>query len=149
MNDVEGARADLESAERELAEVRERHAAELASAARAAREAQAALDTVHRATLATAAEAWAAAADTLTEQAAAAGDATEQITGTVLHLDNSRSPFVELVFTRDLLAGRAAEAQAKAERLREFSRGGLRSDDLARIVDERGQLPERELMAVS
>jgi hypothetical protein len=41
------------------------------------------------------------------------------------------------------LAGRAAEAQAKAERLRAFAApGGLASDDLARVVDEQSELPD-------
>ena len=49
---------------------------------------------------------------------------------------------MELLFSRDVLAGRAAEAQAKPERLRAFAApGGLGSVDLARVVEEQSELP--------
>jgi hypothetical protein len=45
-----------------------------------------------------------------------------------------------------VLAGRAAEAQAKAERLRAFAApGGLQSDELTRVVDEQAGLPDAVL----
>jgi hypothetical protein len=48
----------------------------------------------------------------------------------------------EVVLARDVLAGRAAEAQAKAEQILAFAApGGLQSDDVARVVDEQGGLP--------
>jgi hypothetical protein len=64
----------------------------------------------------------------------------------LLRGDGRAEPYARLAFAKDVLAGRAAEAQAKAERLAEWAAGSLRADDLARIVDEQGQLPERELV---
>jgi hypothetical protein len=60
----------------------------------------------------------------------------------VLRADGSSEPYVQMVFATEVLAGRAAEATAKAKSLAGFAApGGLLSDDLARVVDEQGQLP--------
>jgi hypothetical protein len=150
MNDVAAARDRLRRAEREWAEVQERHAVELAQAAAQAHQAQAAADEMHRATLAESAAAWARHALELTEQAKAAGTETEQVTGVVLRGDGSSEPYVQMVFARDVLAGRAAEASVKAERLRAFAApGGLDSSTLARVVDEQSELPVSGWMTVS
>jgi hypothetical protein len=78
----------------------------------------------------------------LAQKAEAAGDDVQTVTGVVLRGDGTAEPYVQLVFSRDVLAGRAAEAQAKAERLRAFAApGGLASVDLARVVDEWADLP--------
>jgi hypothetical protein len=147
MNDVAAARDRLESAQQELAEVEARAEREVAQAAVQVREAQAAADAVHRAVLAESARAWADHALELVGRAAeAAGDDVQTVTGVVLRRDGTAEPYVQLVFSRDVLAGRAAEAQAKAERLRAFAaQGGLQSDDLTRVVDEQAGLPEAVL----
>jgi hypothetical protein len=146
---VEEARRVLADAERDLSEVQERHAAELATAVASCRAAQAAADQVHRAALNESAVAWSAHAAELAEQAAAAGDDVQTVTGVVLRGDGTAEPYLQLVFARDVLAGRAAEAQAKAARLREFAApGGLQSEDLARVVDEQSHLPMDEMVEV-
>ena len=118
----------------------------MAQAAVQVREAQAAADAVHRAVLAESARAWADHALELVGRAEAAGDDVQTVTGVVLRRDGTAEPYVQLVFSRDVLAGRAAEAQAMAERLRAFAApGGLQSDDLTRVVDEQAGLPEAVL----
>ena len=66
--------------------------------------------------------------------------------GIVLRGDGSSEPYVQMVFARDVLTGRAAEARVKAARLREFaSPTGLQSEDLRRVVDEWAELPDAVL----
>ena len=116
---------------------------ELAQATTRVRQAQAAADEMHRAALAEAARAWARHADELAERAEAAGDDVQTVTGIVLRGDGSSEPYVQMVFARDVLTGRAAEARVKAARLREFaSPTGLQSEDLRRVVDEWAGLPD-------
>ena len=123
-----------------------RQSVEQAQAAAHARQAQAAADAAHRAALAEAARARAHHAEELAERAEAAGDDVQTVTGVVLRGDGTAEPYVQLVFSRDVLAGRAAEAQAKAQRLAEWAAGGLGSDDLARIVEEQAGLPADEVL---
>jgi hypothetical protein len=65
----------------------------------------------------------------------------QTVTGRVLRADGSSEPYVKLVFSRDVLAGRAVEVRGKAARLAEFARpGAFGSVDLARVVDEQSDL---------
>ena len=93
--------------------MQDRHAAELAQARTRVHQAQTAAEEMHRAALAEAATAWARHAEDLAERAGAAREDVQTVTGRVLRADGSSEPYVKLVLSRDVLAGRAVEVRGR------------------------------------